>query len=98
MRRFELKRFVLTIGILLSLSLASAGDSFPPMGSEVFPEAGHCPVGPFGRDGDVGIYHGFCTDLKSNEICTAYLEGIAKDEILEIDSAKISFCKSILVR
>lgn len=59
-------------------------------------EGGHCPVGPFGTDGDTGPYEGRCQELSVVEICTYYLDGIDDGDIVDIDPAKVQFCKNML--
>lgn len=53
-------------------------------------------MGPFGTDGDTGPYEGRCQELSVVEICTYYLDGIDDGDIVDIDPAKVQFCKNML--
>ena len=92
------KATVLFFSLFLFGFSSFATQPYPPVGAEILSEAGHCPVGPFGRDGDVGEYAGYCGGLKRREVCTAYLVGIIQNDIHPVDPAKISFCKGVLVQ
>ena len=79
----------------------SNADELLPRGSNIGKEAGHCDVGPFGKTGDTGMYHGFCSRLTASEKCFAYAKQhlLTEGEIVEvIDSAKATFCTDLLAR
>lgn len=59
-------------------------------------EGGHCPVGPFGTDGDTGPYTGRCQELSVAEICEFFLNGIDDGDITDVDPAKVRFCENML--
>ena len=91
--------FVFIAGLFLSTT-ALATKPMVPRGSEVLANAGHCSIGPFGTDGDVGVYRGMCHRLTNIEKCFAYLKLHIRDDgrmDRAYDSAKARFCEEALM-
>jgi hypothetical protein len=102
-----MKNIFLTVGFVICSILAVSAYGFkevssseaiqanPLRGPAIGDKAGHCPVGPFGKTGDVGEYEELCSYLTSVEKCLAYLKQHVDENgkmLKAYDSAKAAFC------